>query len=51
MIEFTYKSKNLGVTLQTPIFMYYDNQVVIIIVKNFTFYERTKHIKIDCHYI
>ncbi|CAA7409258.1 unnamed protein product [Spirodela intermedia] len=31
--------------------MYCDNQIVIFIVGNFTFYERTKYIKIDCHYI
>ncbi|CAA6671116.1 unnamed protein product [Spirodela intermedia] len=32
-------------------FIYYDNQIAIFIVNNHTFYEHTKYIEIDCHYI
>ncbi|CAA7403763.1 unnamed protein product [Spirodela intermedia] len=31
--------------------LYYDNQVVIFIIKNPTFHKRMKHIEIDYYYI
>ena len=31
--------------------LYYDNQIVIYIAHNDIFYEWTKHIEINCHFI
>jgi len=31
--------------------VYCDNKSVICIIKNLTFYEREKHIEIDCHFV
>ncbi|KAI5441086.1 hypothetical protein KIW84_010519 [Lathyrus oleraceus] len=46
---------NLLNTLQVPCTfptpLYCDNQAVIHLAANFVFHERTKHIKVDCHFI
>ena len=41
----------LGFTVQLPMPMHCDNQTTIFIVNNPTFHQRTKHIKVDCHYV
>ena len=41
----------LGFLIEKPIPMHCNNQVAIFIVNNSTFHERTKHIKVDCHYV
>ena len=43
--------KNLGVSTSTANPLYCDNQSVIHITHNDVFYERIKHIEIDCHFI
>ena len=43
--------KDLGVSTSSATPLYYDNQNVIHIAHNDVFHERTKHIKIDCHFI
>ena len=43
--------KNLGVSISSATPLYCDNQSVIHIAHNNVFYERTKHIEIDCHFI
>ena len=43
--------KDLGVSTFSVIPLYYDNQSAIYIAHNDVFHERTKHIKIDCHFI
>ena len=40
---------NMRVFLSHPTPMYCDNQSSIQIAHNLVFYERTKHIEIDCH--
>lgn len=42
---------SLRITHSMPIQLYCDIQVVLHIAKNSIFYERTKHIDIDCHFI
>ena len=41
----------LGISTEKPIKMFYDNQVAISIAKNPVHHDRTKHIKIDWHFI
>ena len=42
---------DLGVSLYAPTPMYYDNKSAIQLAHNTIFHERTKHIKIDCHFV
>jgi len=41
----------LGFRQPGPMPMYCDNQSDIYIAQNSVFYERTKHIEIDCHFV
>ena len=43
--------KDLGVSTSSDTPLYCDNQSVIYIAHNDVFYERNKHIEIDCHFI
>ncbi|KAL0323604.1 UNVERIFIED_CONTAM: Secreted RxLR effector protein [Sesamum angustifolium] len=43
--------KELGFTYDDPIPMHCDNQAAIHIASNPIFYERTKHIEVDCHFV
>ena len=43
--------KDLGVSTSSATTIYCDNQSAIHIAYNDVFHERTKHIKIDCHFI
>ncbi|XP_019052161.1 PREDICTED: uncharacterized protein LOC104591226 isoform X1 [Nelumbo nucifera] len=42
---------DLGISLPTPIPLYANNTNTIKIASNPVFYERTKHIEVDCHFI
>lgn len=40
----------LGFSHKEPMAMRFDNQVAIYIASNLVFYDRTKHIEINCHF-
>ncbi|XP_019171425.1 PREDICTED: uncharacterized protein LOC109166980 [Ipomoea nil] len=43
--------QDLCINISSPASVYYDSKSAIVIVENFFFHERTKHIVIDCHII
>lgn len=43
--------KELGVSVTMPIKVFSDSKAAIQIAENSIFHKRTKHIKIDCHFI
>ena len=51
MVWLQYLLQELDVISQTPTPMYYDDQVIIFMASNPTFYEWTKYIEHDCHNI
>ncbi|XP_075081186.1 uncharacterized protein LOC142166285 [Nicotiana tabacum] len=42
---------DLGLTLSSPVPIFYDSHTALHIAKNPVFHERTKHIKVDCHFV
>ncbi|KAL0456584.1 UNVERIFIED_CONTAM: Retrovirus-related Pol polyprotein from transposon RE2 [Sesamum latifolium] len=47
----TYLLTDFGVTVQLPVPFFYDNKAALHIIENPVFYERTKHLEIDCHIV
>ena len=42
---------DMKISCEGPMQMYYNNQVARHLASNPVFYERTKHIEVDCHFI
>lgn len=42
--------QDLGVQLEEPTLLFCDNEATIHISANLVYHERTKHIKLDCHF-
>nr|XP_016513040.1 PREDICTED: uncharacterized mitochondrial protein AtMg00810-like [Nicotiana tabacum] len=42
---------DISISPSFPVYVHCDNQAAIHIAKNLVFYERTKHIEIDCHLV
>jgi hypothetical protein len=43
--------QEIGFSTPTPILLFCEKQVAIHIASNPVFHERTKHIKVDCHFV
>ena len=43
--------KEIGIVTTLPVKLWCDNKATLHIALNSVFYERTKHIEIDCHFI
>jgi len=43
--------QDMGVSLSSATHVYHDNRSAIQIAHNDVFHERSKHIKIDCHFV
>lgn len=43
--------KDIGLNVDGPMKMFYDNKVVINLANNLVFHDRTTHVEIDCHFI
>lgn len=51
VVWLTHFFADMGLFLSSPIPIFCDSQVALHIARNSVFYERTKHIEIDCHYV
>lgn len=51
LLWLSYLLKELQLNVATPISLWCDSQAASHIVKNLVFYERTKHLDIDCHLV